>query len=189
MDAAPPTAAVLCADFRLGEWLVQPDLGRISGAEGSIHLRPLLMDFLALLARYPGRVVTKEEINRTVWGKRFLAESALSRLVAELRQILGDDVETPRFVETIPKRGYRLIAPVSREGAAAPGPSIAVLPFTDMAPGKDQEYFCDGLAEELTNALTRLSGLRVIARTSAFAFKGRAVDVREIGRQLNVSVH
>jgi TolB-like protein len=56
-----------------------------------------------------------------------------------------------------------------------------------MAQGKDQEYFCDGLAEELTNALTRLRGLRVIARTSAFAFKGKAVDAREIGRQLNVS--
>jgi len=188
MDAAPPTPAGSCPDFRLGEWLVQPSLGRISDARGSIHLRPLLMDFLVLLARTPSRLVTKDEINRTVWGKRFLAESALTRLVAELRQTLGDDVETPRFVETIPKRGYRLIATVSLEGSAAPGPSIAVLPFTDMTPGKDQEYFCDGLAEELTNALTRLRGLRVVARTSAFAFKGKAVDVREIGRQLNVSV-
>jgi TolB-like protein/Tfp pilus assembly protein PilF len=180
----PPAASG--ADFRLGEWLVQPTLGRISGAGGPVHLRPLLIELLELLARNPGRLVTKEEINRTVWGKRFLAESALTRLVAELRQILGDDIARPRFIETIPKRGYRLIAPVSLEGGAAMGPSVAVLPFTDMAQGKDQEYFCDGLAEELTNALTRLPGLRVIARTSAFSFKGKAVDVREIGRQLNV---
>ena len=180
----PPAASG--ADLRLGEWLVQPTLGRISGAGGPVHLRPLLIELLELLARNPGRLVTKEEINRTVWGKRFLAESALTRLVAELRQILGDDIARPRFIETIPKRGYRLIAPVSLEGGAAMGPSVAVLPFTDMAQGKDQEYFCDGLAEELTNALTRLRGLRVIARTSAFSFKGKAVDVREIGRQLNV---
>ena len=178
MDAAPPTTAASCADFRLGEWLVEPSLGRISGAQGSVHLRPLLMGLLMLLARDPGRLVTKEEINRTVWGKRFLAESALTRLVAELRQILGDDAISPRFIETIPKSGYRLIAPVSLEGGASPGPSIVVLPFTDMAQGKDQEYFCDGLAEELTNALARLRGLRVSARTAAFAFKGRAVDAR-----------
>jgi TolB-like protein len=187
MEPAPPTPGSSDADFRLGGWLVQPSLGRISGVQGAIHLRPLLMDLLGLLARNAGRPVTKEEISRTIWGKRFLAESALTRLVAELRHILGDDSENPRFVETIPKRGYRLIAPVSVEGSAAPGPSIAVLPFTDMAQAKDQEYFCDGLAEELTNALTRVRGLRVIARTSAFAFKGKALDAREIGRQLNVS--
>jgi TolB-like protein/Flp pilus assembly protein TadD len=173
-------------DFRLGEWLVQPTLGRISGASGSIHLRPLLIELLALLARNAGRLVTKEEINRTVWGRRFLAESALTRLVAELRQTLGDEIERPRFIETIPKRGYRLIMPVSPDGGTAPGPSVVVLPFANMAQGQDQEYLCDGLAEELTNALTRLRGLRVIARTSAFSFKGKAVDVREIGRQLNV---
>ncbi|MDD1632596.1 MAG: winged helix-turn-helix domain-containing protein, partial [Methylococcaceae bacterium] len=178
------------ADFRLGEWSVQPRLGRISNSNGTVHLRPLLMDLLLLLARSPGRAVSKEEITRAVWGRRFLADSALTRLVAELRQSLGDDPECPRFIETIPKRGYCLIAAVVGDlRPAAPvdvQPSIAVLPFLDMAREKDQEYFCDGLAEELTNALTRLCGLRVIARTSAFSFKGKAVDVREIGRQLNV---
>jgi TolB-like protein/tetratricopeptide (TPR) repeat protein len=121
-----------------------------------------------------------------VWGKQFLAESALTRLVSELRQVLGDDMARPRFIETVPSRGYRLIAPVSMDGGAPP--SVVVLPFTDMAQEKDQEYFCDGLAEELTNALTRLRGLRVIARTSAFSFKDKAVDVREIGRQLNAGM-
>jgi len=187
MDAPQSSAAASCADFRLGEWLVQPSLGRISGVEGVVHLRPLLMELLLLLVRNPGRLVTKEEINRTLWGRRFLAESALTRLMAELRKNLGDDIESPRFIETIPKRGYRMIAAVSPERGEAPAPSIAVLPFADMAPGEGQEYFCDGLAEDLTNALTHLRGLRVIARTSAFAFKGKGVDVREIGRQLNVS--
>jgi adenylate cyclase len=186
MQPAPPTAGSADADFRLGEWLVQPSLGRISGVRGKFHLRPLLMDLITLLARSPGRLVTREEINRTVWGRRFLAESSLSRLVAELRHVLGDDSENPSYLETIPKRGYRLIAPVSIEGSMRPGSSIAVLPFTDMSQAKDQEYFCDGLAEELTNALTRVRGLRVIARTSALAFKDRSLDATEIGLQLNV---
>ncbi len=179
------------SDFRLGEWLVQPSLDRISRGDAVLHLRPRLMDLLVFLARNAGRVVTKDEIIDSVWERRFIAESVLSRCVADLRQLLQDDIEKPRFIETIPKRGYRLIARVSWEGEPAklvpPPPSIVVLPFADMSSGKDQEYFCDGLAEELTNALARLRGMRVVARTSAFAFKGKSVDVREIGRQLSVS--
>ncbi|MEK7403709.1 MAG: winged helix-turn-helix domain-containing protein, partial [Acidobacteriota bacterium] len=174
------------SDFRLGEWLVQPSLDRISRGQEVAHLRPKLMDLLVFLAQNAGRVVTRDEIIEHVWERQFIAESVLSHCLAELRQCLQDDVKRPGFIETIAKRGYRVIAPVSYEDRAVTQPSIAVLPFTDMAREKDQEYFCDGLAEELTNALTRLRGLRVVARTSAFAFKGKAVDVREIGRQLNV---
>ena len=146
-------------DFRLNDWLVRPSLGRISGARGTVHVRPLLMELLLLLAREPGRLVTKEEIKATVWGRQFLSESALTRLMAELRQLLGDDTGQPRFIETIPKRGYRLVAQVFREAQAAAGrPSIVVLPFADMAAEKDQEYFCDGLAEEVTNTLARCAG-------------------------------
>ena len=79
-----------------------------------MHIRPMLLDLLLLLARSPGRIVSKEEINRTIWGRRFLAESALTRLVAELRAVLADDVRSPRFIETVPKRGYRLLAQIGR---------------------------------------------------------------------------
>jgi len=148
------------------------------------------MEFLVFLAQNTGRVVSKDEIIETVWERQFLAESVLTRSVADLRRLLRDDAEEPRFIETVPKRGYRLMVPVlgpsSPAKPAATCPSVAVLPFTNMTADKDEEYFCDGLAEELTNALTGLRGLRVIARTSAFAFKGKAVDVREIGRQLSV---
>jgi hypothetical protein len=76
----------------------------------------------------------------------------------------------------------------SRDGAEGPeGTSIAVLPFNDLSPGGDQEYFCDGLAEDITSALSRVAGLAAAARTSAFAFKGRSLDVREIGKKLGVS--
>ncbi len=176
--------------FRLGDWLVDPSLNRLSRGGVVEHVRPRLIELLVFLAKHAGELVTKETILHDVWQQRFVAESVLSRSVADLRQLLGDEAGQPRFIETIPKRGYRLVAAVSWFGpTAAPPrePSIVVLPFVDMAPGHDQEYFCDGLAEELTNGLAQLPGCRVVARTSAFAFKGRSIDVREIGRQLGVS--
>ena len=152
------------------------------------------MDLLVYLAEHPNQVVTKDEILEDVWHQRFAAESVLSRSVADLRQLLDDDAQQPRVIETIPKRGYRLVATVapSPPGSASADiesgerPSIVVLPFLDLAPARDHEYFCDGLAEELTNRLAHLRGLRVVARTSAFTFKGKAADVREIGRDLGV---
>jgi adenylate cyclase len=185
VDPASPGAA-----FTLGGWLVEPALDRISRDGEVRHLRPRLMDLLVFLARQPGKVVTKDQLLDHVWQQRFVAESVLSRSVADLRQLLDDDAEEPRFIETIPRRGYRLVAsPAAQHEAPAARPirpSIVVLPFTDMAPARDQEYFCDGLAEDLTNGMAQLAGLRVVARTSAFAFKGRAMDVRQIGRELNV---
>ena len=100
-----------------------------------------------------------------------------------------------RYIETRHRRGYQFIAAVSREPApasavAAPAQraisSIAVLPFADMSPGHDQEYLCDGLAEELINALTQIDGLRVAARTASFQFRGKGEDIRSVGEQLNV---
>ncbi len=152
------------------------------------------MDLLVYLAEHPGQVATKDQILEDVWHQRFVAESVLSRSVADLRRLLDDDAGQPRVIETIPKRGYRLVAavaplcpgssPTSPEAGARP--SIVVLPFLDIAPTSDHEYFCDGLTEELTNQLAHLHGLRVVARTSAFTFKGKATDVREIGRRLDV---
>ncbi len=180
--------------FHVGDWLVEPNLDRLTRANQVQHLRPRLMDLLVYLAQHPGRVVTKDQILEDVWHQRFVAESVLSRSVAELRQLLGDDARHPRVIETIPKRGYRLVAAVAEGGdgsnaGRADGdarPSIVVLPFLDLAPNRDHEYLCDGLAEELTNRLAQTPGLRVVARTSAFAFKGKATDVREIGRLLTV---
>ncbi len=143
------------------------------------------MDLLVFLARSGGRVVSKEEILDRVWQRRFVTESVITRSVADLRRVLGDDAGVPRYIETIHKRGYRLVAPVAPAGRRR-RPSVAVLPFSDLGPGDGEEYFCDGLADELTNALARLPGLRVVARTSAFAFKHRAVDVREVGSLLDV---
>lgn len=114
-------------DFRLGDWLVQPRLNRMKRGETEIHLRPKLMDVLVFLAQHVGEVVSKEEILESVWAKRFMAESVLSGLMAELRGVLDDDAREPRFLETVPKRGYRLVAPVEAEDDAASGTAAACL--------------------------------------------------------------
>ncbi len=102
----------------LGDWVVQPSLNRIRRGEVTVHLRPKLMDILMFLAGHPGDVVPQQSIIEAVWARPFLAESVLTRCVAELRDVLGDDVSAPRYIETITKRGYRLIAPVEWSGAA-----------------------------------------------------------------------
>jgi Tol biopolymer transport system component/DNA-binding winged helix-turn-helix (wHTH) protein len=106
-------------DFYLGAWLVQPSLGRVSLNGRIVQVRPKVMDLLAYLARSPGTVVSKETLLNNVWGTEAVSESALTRTITELRNAVGDDVDHPRFLETIPKRGYRLVAPV--RPAAMPG--------------------------------------------------------------------
>ena len=99
---------------------------------------------------------------------------------------LSNDPRQPRFIETRHRRGYRFIAPVSEPAPDAPHDppdpggisTIAVLPFADMSPEHDQDYLCDGLSEELINALTHIDGLRVAARTASFQFRGGAADIR-----------
>ena len=111
-------------DFRLGDWLVQPALCRLSKDGRTVQVRAKVMDLLAYLAGRPGEVIPKERLLDDVWGSQAISESALTRTVTELRQALGDDAAQPRLLETIPKRGYRLIGPVAPvpETANAPAP-------------------------------------------------------------------
>lgn len=100
-------------DFYLGAWLVQPSLGRMSLDGRTVQVRPKVMDLLVHLAGSPGIVISKETLLNEVWRTEAISESALTRTITELRSAVGDDANQPRFLETIPKRGYRLIAPVS----------------------------------------------------------------------------
>jgi DNA-binding winged helix-turn-helix (wHTH) protein/Tfp pilus assembly protein PilF len=99
-------------DFYLDAWLVQPSLGRMSLAGRTVQVRPKVMDLLVYLAGSPGMVISKETLLNEVWHTDAVSESALTRTITELRNAVADDVDQPRFLETIPKRGYRLIAPV-----------------------------------------------------------------------------
>src|SRR5262245_2394731 len=100
-------------DFQIGSWLAQPTLNLIRDGGIVRHLEPQMMDLLAFLATTGGRVVSKDEIIDAVWEGRFIAEATLTRSIADLRRALGDDQRSPRYIETIAKRGYRLVATIS----------------------------------------------------------------------------
>jgi len=116
----------LHGDFRLGDWRVQPTLCRLSQNGRVVQVRPKVMDLLVFLSRAPGVVISKEALLNEVWKTEAVSESALTRTVAELRQALGDSAESPHILETIPKRGYRLIAAVSDAQPSLPPDNVRV---------------------------------------------------------------
>jgi adenylate cyclase len=177
----------MARDFRVADWLVEPDLNRITKEGKSIRIEPKIIEVLVFLADHAGEVLSQREIIRKVWAGTYVSDNVLLHSISSLRRAFGDSVDNPRIIETIARRGYRLIAPVTRPPAGQLLPSIAVLAFSDMSPERDQEYFCDGISEEIINSLARLDGLRVVARTSSFAFKGRSEDIRTIGTSLGVT--
>lgn len=164
-----------------------------------LQLQPARL--LGLLLSSGGELVTRNVIQESLWrdGTTVDFEVGVNRYVRQLRVALGDDAETPCYIKTMPRLGYCFIAPFlppvangpSATHAPAPQepepqPSIAVLPFANLSRDPQDEYFSDGLTEEITSALAQIDGLRVIARTSAFAFKGRNEDVRKIAEVLHV---
>lgn len=120
----------LAGDFRVGDWLVEPSLDRLSRNGTVLHLRPQLTDMLVLLARNAGRTVRKDEILAEVWGGQFVAESGMTRCIAEIRQALGDDAHDPKILQTITKRGYRLVAEVAFLDTLAPPPEPPTVPVS-----------------------------------------------------------
>src|SRR5207253_1541406 len=132
-----------------------------------------------------GRVLSKDALMNEAWPDSFVEEANLAQNVSLLRKALGSPHEGRLYIETIPKRGYRFVAAFAESEEAGPPAraepnSIVVLPFVDMSPNRDQEYISDGLTEELIHELANVKGLRVVARTSAFQFKGANLDVRKI---------
>jgi len=153
-----------------------------------ITLTPKAFFLLKYLVDRAGRLVTHQELLESLWPDSFVQPDVLKTHVLDIRNALGDDAKTPKFIETQPRRGYRFIATV--QNGAAPEPrtaSIAVLPFANLGNDREKDYFGDGLAEDIINELTKIPGLRVIARTSAFAFKGRVQDIRRIAEVLGVA--
>lgn len=180
-----------------------------SGKE--VVLRPKAFDTLLCLVQHHGHAVPKSTLLDAVWPGTNVSEAVLTHCIAEVRQALADDVRGPRFVKTMSRHGYKFIAPVaiaeaperaaspglpapaaargeasSAAAALAPPSAVVVLPFANMSADPENEFFCDGLSEELINGLTKVRGLQVVAHSSSFSFKGRDIDAREIGRQLNV---
>ena len=178
------SSAAVHAAFVLGDWTVQPAACSIGRAGTERHLRPMLMDMLVVLAEHAGEVVSKDEIVTRVRDNRLVSESALSRDIAALRHLLGDDSRHPRYIETIPKRGFRLVA---RLAAVEPRslPRVAVLPFQSFAREDGDDYLADGFADALTTELARLPALFVISRQSMLRFRASSRTISEIAREVN----
>jgi adenylate cyclase len=167
---------------------------------------PQVFDLLDYLIRNRERVVSKDDLVNAIWKGRIVSDAALTTRLNAARSVIGDTGEEQRLIKTLPRKGFRFVGTV-REGdqpsgaAAISGrhmestepalalpdkPSIAVLPFENLSGDPEQEYFADGMVEEIITALSRFRWLFVIARNSSFTFKGKAVNIKEVGRRLGV---
>ena len=154
------------------------------------------LDILCMLASAGGAVVSKDEIMEKVWQGVIVEENNLQVHISALRKLLASGADDGSYLVTVPGRGYRLIGlpaaafagPTDADAGSvlASAASIAVLPFQNMSDDPEQEYFADGMVEDIITGLSRIRWLMIIARNSSFAFKGQPVDVKQIGRQLEV---
>jgi adenylate cyclase len=149
------------------------------------------LDILRLLIERPGDLVSRNEIMAVVWPETVIEDSNLPVQIAALRRVLDDGRRVGSCIQTVPGRGYRFTGVVTRTSVEAvlplpDKPSIAILPFANMSGDPEQEYFADGMVEEIITALSRIRWLFVIARNSSFTYKGQAIDVKQVGRELGV---
>lgn len=167
---------------RFGTFEVDLEGRRLLKRGMPVSLREQSFQVLAALMERPGEIVTREELRRRLWSSDTFVdfEVALNSAVSRLRDALGDSANSPSFIETIPKRGYRFVVPIPKR------PAVAVMPFVNQTGDVKDEYFSDGLTDELIRALSRVEGLRVAAGSVVFRFKGQRCDARQIGNELGV---
>ena len=186
--------------YRFGPFSLDLDDRSLKREGVEVSLTPKLFELLATLVANAGRLVEKEAILEKVWPDVAVEEGNLTKGVFTLRQVLGHTDDT-RYIDTVSKRGYRFVAPLVTEALpeapVLPGEnstdlpiaenSIAVMPFNDMSAARDHEFFCEGMSEEIINALGRVPELRVASYTSSARFKRAAADPASIGRELKVA--
>uniref|UniRef100_UPI0025F8CBD5 winged helix-turn-helix domain-containing protein n=1 Tax=Thiocapsa sp. TaxID=2024551 RepID=UPI0025F8CBD5 len=233
----PETFSRFDAPFAVGDWEVRARSNEIRRGAKRVKLEPKVMQVLCFLASRPGAAVSREELEAQAWSGMVVTYDAVTSAIIKLRKALGDEARHPRYIETLSKSGYRLIADVHDEvldladppagraeqsrwsiafrilipfvalvsiavwllpkggeptvsdgGGTAPAPlhtpGIAVLPFVNLGAVPEQNYFADGITEDLITDLSKLSSLWVVARNSAFAYRGGTEDERTIAREL-----
>ncbi|GMR17854.1 MAG: hypothetical protein BMS9Abin33_0248 [Gammaproteobacteria bacterium] len=228
-------ASNLTMPFQLADWHVHPASDRISRNNEETRLEPRVMAVLSLLATRAGEVVSREELEANIWGNTIVGYDALASSINKLRKALGDDTSKPRYIETVSKKGYRLIAPIivennstlssvatpensalknrfiyivvvlllgigfasyllfsgNKESVTKPdylSPPVekrmAVLPFTNISGNPEQDYFVDGITDDLITDLSGLSGIVIVSRSATFSYKGQEVNSRAVGQEL-----
>jgi len=183
--------------IELGDWRVEPEFGRISRKGESVPVQPKAMELLVYLAHRNGHVVSASDILDDLWGDVVVASGSVYFCVSQLRDALGDDSHHPSYIETIAKRGYRLIAPVRfleeptdarQTSAPSPPASIAVLPFENLSGDPEQRYFVYGMRDALITDLSKVGALKVISRTSTQKYSDTDKPLPQIGAELGVAM-
>ena len=228
-------------NFIVGDWTVEPNTGYLSNGEDKIKLEPRVMSLLVCLAEKDGEVISREELEAKVWQGSVVGYDALTSAMIKLRKAFHDNSKHPTVIETVSKRGYRLIAKVSHEKNEVASienhptpleieksnnlifriefwmglffialglsfflfnwnatfssvkseskniPAILVLPFVNMSGKTEQDYFTDGITENVITDLSHLSALRVMARNTSFRLKNQTIDPIKIGKELEIA--
>jgi len=172
-------------NVRFGAFELDEDAGELRREGIKVRLQEQPLQILQILLEQPGKVITREELRKRIWPSDTFVDfdHGINNPIKRLREALGDTAETPHYIETLPRRGYRFLHALATTIAEA---SIAVLPFLSLSADPENEIFSDGMSEEIISALMQIKNLHVAARTSSFSFKGKHVDLRVIGEQLNV---
>jgi DNA-binding winged helix-turn-helix (wHTH) protein len=188
--------------FLFGDHVLDTARRELSRGGEEIAPEPQVFDLLVYLLQNRERVVSKDDLLGSVWGGRIVSDATLGSRITSARRAIGYSGAEQTLIRTFARKGVRFVGEVREEGkpaalapdmAAEPGrpelatadnPSIAVLPFANLSGDPEQKYFVDGMVEEIITALSRIRWLFVIARNSTFTYKGQAIDLRRVGREL-----
>ena len=196
--------------FLFADYTLDIDRRELRRGTDRIAVEPQVFDLLIYLVQNRDRVVSKDDLIASVWGGRIVSDSTLTSRINAARKAVGDSGEDQKLIRTVPRKGLRFVAAVSTRPnglepadatGASPGevheqarlslplpdrPAIAVLPFVNMSGDPEQEYFSDGISEDIITALSKLRWFFVIARNSSFIYKGKAVHMKQVAEELGV---
>ena len=192
--------------YVFGDYALDPDRRELTRHAEAVAIGPKVFDLLLYLVQNREHVVSKDALLDAIWAGRIVSELTLTSHINAVRKAIGDSGEEQRLIRTVARKGFRFVGDVKEtDGLAAPNtktakpdeasapalvlpdsPSIAALPFQNWSGDPEQEYFADGMVEDIITALSRIHWLFVIARNSSFTYKGRAVDVKQVGREFGV---
>ena len=207
-----PHKEIIFLIYNFAEYSLDSDRLELHRGADLVAVEPQVFDLLLYLIRNRERVASKDDLIAHVWNGRIVSESTLTSRITTARQVIGDSGENQRLIRTIARKGIRFVGQVRESrahsqanAASAPSqaiiaattplgtapalpdkPSIAVLPFTNMSADPEQEYFSDGITEDIITALSRLRWFFVIARNSTFVYKGQPTNVKQVGHDLGV---
>jgi TolB-like protein len=192
--------------FHFSDFVLDTDRRELDQAGRGVPVEPQVFDLLVYLIERRDHVVSKDELIDKIWGGRIVTDSTLTSRINAARKAVGDNGLEQSVIRTVPRKGFRFVgsvhtqpdasSPAARPVAADQGepstlplpdrPAIAVLPFTNMSGDREQDYFSDGISEDIITALSKLRWFFVIARNSSFVYKGRAVHISQVARELGV---